>query len=222
MVIKAINSHIFPPTAPPLYKPLFHFIFNSQIILSISENLISSLAAFPQVQPWRRREELTLSGRRCAKAPLPLPPTPLSPTPLPLVLLPPAPLLPQQAPTLVPLLLAPLLPLLPLPLLLVMLRVPPLWPLPRGDIILELGPHHQLLPIPDQPGRPHRPRGHGHQPKGVIYIEIQSPALFTLSGYCRSPRPVSGVHHQATLFPCDPILGNVSCRDRDFHGGGVL
>ena len=45
MVIKAINFHIFPPTSPPLYKPLFHFIFKSQIILS--ENLFSSLSCFP-------------------------------------------------------------------------------------------------------------------------------------------------------------------------------
>ena len=156
MVIKAINSHIFPPTPPPLYKPLFHFIFNSQIILSVSENLISSLAAFPQVQLWRRREELTLSGRRCSGAPLPLPQAPLllqpaslplapmplallslvllPQAPLPLVLFPPTPLPPLPVPT--------LLPLLPLPLLLMILRVPLLWPLPRGDIILELGPHH--------------------------------------------------------------------------------
>ena len=47
-----------------------------------------------------------------------------------------------------------------------MLRVPPLWPLLRGGIILELGPHHQPLHIPDQPGGPHRPRGPGHQAQG--------------------------------------------------------
>ena len=47
-----------------------------------------------------------------------------------------------------------------------MLRVPPLWPLPRGDIILESGPHHQLLRIPDQPEGPHRPRGPGYQAQG--------------------------------------------------------
>ena len=86
MVIKAINFHIFPPTPPPLYKPLFHFIFNSQIILSFSENLISSLATFPQVQPWRRREELTLSGCGCSRAPLILPPAPLPLLPAPLLL----------------------------------------------------------------------------------------------------------------------------------------
>ena len=48
-----------------------------------------------------------------------------------------------------------------LPLLLVMLRVPPLWPLHRGDIILEFGPYHQLLHIPGQPEGLHIPRGPG-------------------------------------------------------------
>ena len=94
-----------------------------------------------------RREELTLSGRECARAPLPLPSVPLPPT-------------------LVCLLRAPLLPLLPLPLLLVMLRVPPLWPLPRKDIILGLGPLHQLLQLPGQPEGPHRPRRLEHQAQG--------------------------------------------------------
>ena len=121
----------------------------------------------------------------------PLPLVPLPPTPLPLVLLPPAPLSPLPAPAL-------------LPLLLVMLRVPPLWPLPRGDIILEMGPHHQLLHILDQPGGPTGQEGPDIKPRGVIYIEIQGPALSTLSRYCRSPRPVSGVHHQATLLPLRP------------------
>ena len=56
--------------------------------------------------------------------------------------------------------------LLPLPLLLVMMRAPPLWPLPRGDIILGLGPLHPLLHIPGQPKGPHRPRGPGLQSQG--------------------------------------------------------
>ena len=47
-----------------------------------------------------------------------------------------------------------------------MLRVPPLWPLPRGDIIRKLGPYHQLLRILDQPEGPHRPRGPRHQAQG--------------------------------------------------------
>ena len=50
--------------------------------------------------------------------------------------------------------------------LLVMLRVPPLWPLLRGDIIPGLGLLHPLLRIPDQPGGPHRPRGLGLQAQG--------------------------------------------------------
>ena len=103
--------------------------------------------ALPQVRKWRRQEELTLSGRGCARAPLSL--------------------LPQQAPALACLLHAPLLPLLPLPqlqyiaLLLLMLRVPPLWSLPRGDIITGLGPLHPILHILSHPGGPHRPRGPG-------------------------------------------------------------
>ena len=64
------------------------------------------------------------------------------------------------------------LPLLPLPqllsraLLLLMLRAPPLWPLPRGDIIPELAPLLLLLRIPSQPEGPHRPRGLGLQAQG--------------------------------------------------------
>ena len=92
----------------------------------------------------------------------PLPPTPLSSTPQ----RSPPPLPPQQAPALVCLLRTPLLSLLPMPLLLVMLRVPPLWPLPRGDIILGLSPLHPLLHISGQPGGPHRPRGPGLQAQG--------------------------------------------------------
>ena len=52
------------------------------------------------------------------------------------------------------------------PLLLVMLRVPPLWPLPRGEIILGSGPLHPGLRIPGQPRGPHQPREPGHQAKG--------------------------------------------------------
>ena len=73
------------------------------------------------------------------------------------------------------LLCAPLLPLLPLPqqlyraLFLLMLRVPLLWPLYLGDIILGWGPLHSLLHIPGQPGGLHLPRGprlqaHGSHP----------------------------------------------------------
>ena len=47
-----------------------------------------------------------------------------------------------------------------------MLRVPPLWPLPRGDIIPGLAPLHPLLHILGQPGGPHRPTGLGHQVQG--------------------------------------------------------
>ena len=54
------------------------------------------------------------------------------------------------------------LPLLP-PLPLLMLRAPPLWPLPRGDIIPGLAPLCLLRRIPGQPGGPHRPRGPGLQ-----------------------------------------------------------
>ena len=53
-----------------------------------------------------------------------------------------------------------------LPLLLVMLRVPPLWPLPKGDIILGLGPLLPLLHIPGQPEWPHRPRRPGIPAQG--------------------------------------------------------
>ena len=103
---------------------------------------------------------LPLSGPPL-QAPPPLPPPP------PLSQLPPLP--PQPAPALACLLRAYLLPLLPLPLLLyralllLMLRVPPLLPLHRGDIILRLAPLHRLLRIPSQPGGPHHPRGLGLQ-----------------------------------------------------------
>ena len=108
----------------------------------------------------RVRQALLLLPQAPLLLPLaPLLPTSMSSTPPQLT----APLPPKQAPALVCLLCAPLLPLLPLPLLLVILRVPPLWPLHRGGIILELGPHHQLLHIPGQPKGPHLPRGPGLQ-----------------------------------------------------------
>ena len=62
--------------------------------------------------------------------------------------------------------LLPLLHLLYRAQLLEMLRVPPLWSLPRGDIILGLGPLHPLLRIPYQPKGPHRPRGPELQAQG--------------------------------------------------------
>ena len=51
-------------------------------------------------------------------------------------------------------------------LMLVMLRVPPLWPLPRGDIILRLGPLHPRLRILGQLEGPHQLRGQGLQAQG--------------------------------------------------------
>ena len=175
----SINGHkkplIFTSShLPPFLNPCSISFSTHKSFFQFLKNLISSIAAFLQVRKWRRRDKLTISGRGCSRAPLPLLPAPpllppaslLPPAPLPLVPLPPAPLLPSQAPVLECLLRGPLLPLLSLPILLVMLRVPPLWPLPRGDIILELGPHHQLLHIPCQPSGPHRPRGFEHQAQG--------------------------------------------------------
>ena len=40
------------------------------------------------------------------------------------------------------------------------------WPLPRGDIILGLGPLHLRLGIPGQPGGPHQSRGSGLPAQG--------------------------------------------------------
>ena len=56
--------------------------------------------------------------------------------------------------------------LLPLTVLLVMLKAPPLWPLPREDIILGFGPLRQLYHIPGQPGGPCLPRGPRLQAQG--------------------------------------------------------
>ena len=61
-----------------------------------------------------------------------------------------------------------------------MLRVPPLWPLPRGDIIRESGPHHKLLRILDQPGGPHRPKGPRHQAQGSHHHRDLGPRLLHL------------------------------------------
>ena len=40
--------------------------------------------------------------------------------------------------------------------------------------------------------------------KRVIHFEIKGATLSTLSGYCRSPRFISGIHHQAALLPLRP------------------
>ena len=137
-----------------------------------------------------------------------MPPAPLLPTSLPLAppQLPLAPLPPQQAPALECLLRAPLLMLLPLPLQPVMWRVPPLWPLPRGDIILGLGPLHPLYHIPGQPGGPYLLRGPGLQAQGShlhrdpgrrplhligVLPEPQTCLRGLSSGYLTSPAPSS-------------------------------
>ena len=100
-----------------------------------------------------------------------------------------------------------------------MLRVPPLWPLPKGDIIPGLGPLHPLLHIPYQPRGPHRPR----RP------ETSGPGESSTSRSMASPSPpYQGIAGAPDLsptsiilrpyFPCDPIPGNVNYRGRDFHG----
>ena len=98
-------------------------------------------------------------GRGCAGAPLPLsapPPQKQPPRPA-SARLPRAPQLP---------LLPPLSQLLSRALPLLMLRAPPLWPLPRGDIINGLAPLRLLHRILGQPGGPHRSRGPGPWAQG--------------------------------------------------------
>ena len=90
---------------------------------------------------------VTVGPSTAAARPLPPPPLPQLPrAPQP----PPPPLvqLPSKA----------------LPLL--MLRAPPLWPLPRGDIIPRLAPLRLLHLIPGQLEGPHSPKGPGFQATG--------------------------------------------------------
>ena len=140
-------------------------------------------------------------------------PLPLLGPPLQAPALPPPPLPPQPAPALACLLHAPLLSLLPLPhllyktLLLVMLRVPPLWPLPRGDIIPGLAHSTRYFSSQTSPKGPTGQEGPDFRHRGLIHFEIQGATLSTLSGYCRIPRLISGIHPQAALLPLRPHHG---------------
>ena len=120
-----------------------------------------------------------------------------------------APLLPQSAPALACLLDAPLLSLFPLShllyrtLLLVMLRIPPLWPLPRGDIIPGLGPLHPLLRILGQPGGPHLPRGLGLQPQGSH--PLRDPGRHPLHLIRVLPEPQTYLWHPSSSSLTSPV-----------------
>ena len=100
-----------------------------------------------------------------------------------------------------------------------MLGVPPLWPLPRGDIILESGPHHQLLRILDRSEGAHRPRGPRYQAQGSRHHrDLGPPPSPPYQSVAEAPDLSPGSIIRRPYFPCDPIPGNVSCRDRDYHG----
>ena len=100
-----------------------------------------------------------------------------------------------------------------------MLRVPPLWPLPRGDIILESGPHHQLLRNP-RPARrsPPTKRARTSSPGESSSSRSRAPPSLPYQGVARAPDLSPGSIIRRPYFPCDPISGNVSFRDRDYHG----
>ena len=109
--------------------------------------------------------------------------------------------------------------LLPLPLLLVMLRDPPLWPLPKGDIILGFGttplaPSHPRPARRALPAKTTRTSGPGESSTSRSRV-LPSPPYQGITG---APDLSPGSIIRRPYFPCDPILGNVSCRDRDFHG----
>ena len=89
-----------------------------------------------------------------------------------------------------------------------MLRVPPLWPLPRGDIILESSQHHQLLRTLDQLGGPHRPRGPGHQAQGSHHHQDLGPRLLHLIGVLPEPQTCPRVPSSDGLTsPTTPYRG---------------
>ena len=149
-----MSSHL-PPN--PYINPLFPFILISPFTLPFLKLPSPLKFALLQARQWRRLVGLIPTGRGYARAPPPLsrvlqlspPPTqarlPLSPQ------LPPLPPLPQ--------LLSRALPLL-------MLRAPPLWPLPRGDNIPGLAPLRLLHLILGQLEGPHNPRGPGPRAQG--------------------------------------------------------
>ena len=133
------------------------------------------------------------SNRGCVGPPLPLPTPPRQKPPSPS-----APTLLQCAPQLLPL--PPLPQLLSRALLLLMLRAPPLWPLPRGDIIPGLAPLRRIDRILGHLEGPHRPRGHGPQAPGS-----------------RSPRdPERHPHHlirallEPQTYPLHPLSGGLT------------
>ena len=144
---------------------------------------------------------------RCTVPPLPLPPAPAQ-LPLP----PSCPQLLPPPPRLQPLLL--------LPLTAVLLWVPPLQPLPRGDTTLGLAPLHSLCHILGHPGGPHRLRGPGPRAQG-------SPPAPGFRNHSRHPHqglvgappldlsPASIIRRP--LFHYNPIPENVDYSEKDLH-----
>ena len=81
-----------------------------------------------------------------------------------------------------------------------MFWVPPLWPLPRGDIILGLAPFLLLHNIPGQLGGPHHPRG----------PEIQAQGSRPLRDLRRCPHRLIRALLEARTYPLHPLSGGIT------------
>ena len=190
-------SHVFPPTLNPYLNPIFpsvSFHISSFQFLNFHSPLKFAHLQAPQ---WRILEGLIPTGRGCTRAPLPLQPTPPpleQPPPLA-----PAPLL-SAPPPLQLSLLPSLLQLMSRALPLLLLRAPPLWPLPRGDIIPELAPLRLLHRIPGQPGGPHSLRGPGLQAQGSH--PLRDPE--------RHPHRLIRALPEHQTYPLHPSLGGLT------------
>ena len=99
------------------------------------------------------------------------------------------------------------------------MRAPPLWPLPRGDIIPGLVLLRLLHRIPGQLGGPHLPRGLGPRAQGSHpFIDPGRHPHGLIRALPKSLDLSPAFIIRRPYFPCSPIPGNVDCRGRDFHG----
>ena len=141
------------PTPSPLFKPHFPFIFISHFILPVSEPPFSYQVCSPSSSTMEKNSEAHSYRPRVRQSPTP--PTGTSTLGADVA----AGASPAVATSAGPVRLPHVLQLPPLPpLRLLILRAPPLWPLPRGDNIPGLAPLCLLRRILGQPKGPHHPR----------------------------------------------------------------
>ena len=205
--------HVFPPTPNPYINPLFPFIFISTFTLPVFETPFFSQLCSPSSPTMAKTRGAHSFRPQVCQSPTPpadtsTPGAAATVGPSVAAVHPPAAAAGLSVAAVHPLPPTPPLPQLPsraLPLL--MLRAPPLWPLPRGDIIPGLASLRLLHRIPAQPGGPHHLRGPGLQAQGSHPLRDPGRHPHHLIRELLEPRPIPCIHYQAALLPLQPYPG---------------